>query len=301
MPKSRQPIEYLDDVIKLITDVVDDKSTHSHRVFPSVINNVTSLIPEGGQEPTLQMPTNTKAGLIEFFAIVILMHRVNVHYLGPRYNTRTDHLLHKTVSVFLKYLVSDLERVNLAGSCPMEHVYRLILNKVNAEDTPVKIIRETMEHRGRGEVSYSDYISRYWTDHHKRLSQQFGIVFTPDEIVDFVHHSVVDILNTEFDGLKRGVKMMDPFTGAGIFVTRLLESGVIPPEDLEYKYLNDIHGQEIVIYSYYTAVMYISTTYEKITGNYLTFQNIVLTDTFQLYEHGDTKTNYSQSAQSKLI
>ena len=292
MPKSRQPIEYLDDVIKLITDVVDDKSTHSHRVFPSVINNVTSLIPEGGQAPEDLhqgpiMPDNTKAGIIEFLAIVILMHRVNVHYLGTRYNFRTDHLLHKTVAMFLCYLVGDLERVSLYGSCPMEHTYRLILNKVNAEDTPVKIIKETddgRERRGRDEVTYSDYISRYWNDHHKRLSSKYGIVFSPDEVVDFINRSVVDILNTEFDGLKRGVTIMDPFLGAGIFVTRLLETGVIPPEDLEYKYLNDIFGQEIVLYSYYTAIMNISTTYENVTGKYLTFQNISLMDTFQTYE-----------------
>ena len=276
--KPKQPIEYLDSVIALITSVVDDESTHCHRTFKSVIRNIESLIPEGGQNfesGKVRMPNTTKEGIIEFIAIAILMHRINVHFLGTNYNNRTDHVMHQTLAAFCRYFVGDLERVNLIGSCPMEHTYRLVLNKVGGEDAELPELRTATNN----DQHLSDYVSKYWNKYHSKLSKMYGIVFTPAEAVDFIVHSVNDIYE-----LKRGVAIQDPFMGAGIFITRLLETRIIPAEDLEYKYLNDIFGNEIVLYSYYIAILNISKTYEKVTGTYLTFQNLSLADTFQLYE-----------------
>ena len=270
--RERQPIEYFDSVVELITKVVDDKTTHSHRVFNSVINNVKSLVPDGGYNEESKMPAVHKEGIIEFISILITMHRVNTHYLGNNYNNRTDHILHKTVAVFLRYFIGDLERVNLIGSCPLEHTYNFILDRVgctNKDFTELSTEYNTL----------SDYVGRYWNTYHKGLTRRFGVVYTPHEVVDFTIRSAADI--TPFN---RGITILDPFNGAGLWLMRLLEIGVIANDDLEYKYRNDIFGNEIMLYSFYVGVMNISNTYELVTGRYETFQNLRLCDTFQLHE-----------------
>ncbi|WP_375682156.1 DEAD/DEAH box helicase family protein, partial [Bartonella sp. CE47NXGY] len=88
-----------------------------------------------------------------------------------------------------------------------------------------------------------------------RTVEKLGIVYTPIEVVDFIIHSVDDVLRNEFGKSlgARGVSILDPFTGTGTFITRLLQSNLIKPEDMEYKYRYDIHANEIVLLAYYIA------------------------------------------------
>ncbi|MBU6994051.1 MAG: DEAD/DEAH box helicase [Ferrovum myxofaciens] len=123
-----------------------------------------------------------------------------------------------------------------------------------------------------------------------RMSERLGIVYTPVEVVDFIIHSVNHILKVEFDQTlgSPGVHILDPFTGTGTFITRLLQSGLITPEELPYKYQNEIHANEIVLLAYYIAAINIEATYHGIVGGeYKPFEGICLTDTFQLYEKED--------------
>ena len=114
-----------------------------------------------------------------------------------------------------------------------------------------------------------------------------GIVFTPVEIVDFIIHSIEDVLNKYFDKSigDEGIHILDPFTGTGTFIVRLLQSGLISKEDLLRKYMNEIHANEIVLLSYYIAAINIEETFHSITDNdYKPFDGIVLTDTFESTE-----------------
>ncbi len=72
----------------------------------------------------------------------------------------------------------------------------------------------------------------------KKTTDRLGIVYTPVEVVDFIIHSVDDVLRNEFGKSlgSRGVSILDPFTGTGTFITRLLQSNLIKPEDMEYKF-----------------------------------------------------------------
>lgn len=120
---------------------------------------------------------------------------------------------------------------------------------------------------------------------------KLGIVYTPVECVDFIIHSVDDILKKEFNTslTEENVHILDPFTGTGTFITRLLQSGLIRPEDMERKYRNEIHCNEIVLLAYYIADVNIESVYHDIMKpeKYLQYDGICLTDTFQLNEHGD--------------
>ncbi|WP_273755709.1 type ISP restriction/modification enzyme [Bartonella sp. MM73XJBT.G] len=123
-----------------------------------------------------------------------------------------------------------------------------------------------------------------------RTVEKLGIVYTPIEVVDFIIHSVDDVLRHEFGKSlgSRGVSILDPFTGTGTFITRLLQSKLIKPEDMEYKYRYDIHANEIVLLAYYIAAINIEATYHGLMkGNYIPFKHIGLTDTFHLFEKKD--------------
>jgi predicted helicase len=92
-----------------------------------------------------------------------------------------------------------------------------------------------------------------------------GIVYTPVEIVDFIIHSVEDILQKEFGRSMsdENVHILDPFAGTGTFITRLLQSGIIKDEDLIRKYLKEIHANEIVLLAYYIASINVENVYHE--------------------------------------
>ena len=135
-----------------------------------------------------------------------------------------------------------------------------------------------------------------------RMTERLGIVYTPVEVVDFIIHSVEHVLNTEFGKsmADENVHILDPFTGTGTFITRLLQSGIIPKDKLPHKYQNEIHANEIVLLAYYIAAINIEATYHGILNNnihgendgmsaieYQPFNGICLTDTFEMDEKGD--------------
>ena len=123
-----------------------------------------------------------------------------------------------------------------------------------------------------------------------RMTERLGIVYTPVEVVDFIIHSVNDLLRQEFGQTlgSQGVHIVDPFAGTGTFITRLLQSGLIKPEEMSHKYRHEIHANEIVLLAYYIAAINIEAVYHSLMGGeYVRFEGICLTDTFQMYESED--------------
>ena len=122
-----------------------------------------------------------------------------------------------------------------------------------------------------------------------RTVEKLGIVYTPVEVVDFIIRSVGYILRREFGRSlsDENVHILDPFTGTGTFITRLLQSGLISREALERKYGREIHANEIVLMAYYIASVNIENVFHDLMGpdkEYHPFEGICLTDTFQLGE-----------------
>lgn len=117
---------------------------------------------------------------------------------------------------------------------------------------------------------------------------KLGIVYTPVEVVDFIIKSVDYVLRDKFNSSlnDKGVHVLDPFTGTGTFIVRLLRSGLIDIDNLLYKYTNEIHANEIVLLAYYIATINIEETFHDLIGaeKYTQFEGIVLTDTFAMTE-----------------
>lgn len=133
-----------------------------------------------------------------------------------------------------------------------------------------------------------DLYEKFFKGAFPKTVEQMGIVYTPIECVDFILHSVESVMKNEFNAslADSGVHILDPFTGTGTFITRLLQSGIIPKERLREKYLHEIHCNEIVLLSYYIADVNIESTYHELmkSDEYLNYDGICLTDTFQLGE-----------------
>lgn len=147
--------------------------------------------------------------------------------------------------------------------------------------------------KGKQEIIKNLY-EKFFKAAFPKTVEQLGIVYTPVECVDFILRSVNDILKKEFQSSlsAENVHILDPFTGTGTFVTRLLQlEDLIHDKDLERKYLHEIHCNEIVLLAYYVADVNIeSVFYDRVNKQqYEKFDNICLTDTFELT---NKKENY---------
>ncbi len=126
----------------------------------------------------------------------------------------------------------------------------------------------------------------------KKEADRLGIVYTPVEVVDFLLESADHLLRSEFGrGLSdEGVHVLDPFTGTGIFLVRLLQSALVRDTDLERKYRRELWANEIVLLAYYIASVHIEEAFRGRrgeSGGYEPFRGIALTDTFDLRSKKD--------------
>ena len=129
---------------------------------------------------------------------------------------------------------------------------------------------------------------RFFATAMKKDADRLGIVYTPVEIVDFILASADQVLRDEFGRSlsDEGVQVLDPFTGTGIFLVRLLQSALIRDADLTRKYRGELHANELVLLAYYIAAIHIEEAFHGRRGSesaYEPFGGIVLTDTFNLH------------------
>ena len=122
---------------------------------------------------------------------------------------------------------------------------------------------------------YEDFYKAY----NPAAADRLGVVYTPNEVVDFIIRGTDHLLEKHFGKTLAddNVQILDPATGTGTFVTNLIN--YLPADRLEYKYLNEIHANEVAILPYYIANLNIEYTYQEKTGRYLEFPNLCFVDT----------------------
>lgn len=122
----------------------------------------------------------------------------------------------------------------------------------------------------------------------RKQSEKLGIVYTPIEVVDFILRATNGILkkhfNTDFND--KNITIFDPFTGTGSFIARLLskESDLISDEALKEKFQNHLFAFDIVLLSYYIALINITQAAQNRDSSLKNFKNIALTDSLDIYE-----------------
>ena len=167
-----------------------------------------------------------------------------------------DFAAHNPVSQVMQRMVDALDDSDLdAETDSLEKFYasvRVRASEVTSASGKQQVIKELYE--------------RFFQKAFKRDADKLGIVYTPVEIVDFILRAADDVSKQHFGrGLSdESVHILDPFTGTGTFMVRLLQSGLIDPKDLARKYANELHATEIMLLAYYVAAVNIETTFNAL-------------------------------------
>ena len=193
------------------------------------------------------------------------------------------------VSQVMQSMIDTLDEANIdAETATLDSFYehiRMLVGGIDSAEGRQKVIVELYE--------------KFFKKVVPKTASSLGIVYTPVEIVDFINRSVNDLLREYFDGASlsdEGVHVLDPFTGTGTFIARMIQSGLITPDALPRKYASELHANELMLLAYYIAAINIETAYRGAvaahTGAepdaYEPFSGIVLTDTFQMTESDDS-------------
>lgn len=212
---------------------------------------------------------------------------------APVFNALFDHydfIEHNPVAQVMQRMVTALEKYNLGDETEsLEKFYesvRIRASEVTSASGKQQVIKELYE--------------RFFRKAFKKQAESLGIVYTPVEIVDFIIRAADDVSRKHFGkGLTdEGVCILDPFAGTSTFMVRLLQSGIIKPEDLARKYASELFATEIMLLAYYVSAVNIETTYNALRAEeakrnnqpepaYEPFMGIALADTFQIHEDGD--------------
>ncbi len=201
---------------------------------------------------------------------------------------------HNPISVAMQRVIDKLS----------EHGLEKERNSLQAFYTSVKRRAEGVDTAEGKQKIIVELYDKFFRSAFPKMVERLGIVYTPTEVVDFVLHSVEHILKTELNSslADDDIHTLDPFTGTGTFITRLLQSDIIPRNKLPQKYKRELHINEIVLLAYYIATINIETTYHVLCskassnqngGNvagsiaYEPFNGACLTDTFLPDGKGD--------------
>ena len=218
-------------------------------------------------------------GITENKAISLLAQHLVTRPIFDALFSEFEFAKHNPVSVAMEGMVrtlrfdhgTDSETRELAG------FYKSVQRRVQYVDTAEKKQR-----------IIADLYQEFFEVAFPKDKESLGIVYTPVEAVDFIVRSVEDILNEDFElsVSDSGVDVLDPFVGTGTFITRLLSSGIVRPEDMVRKYTQELHANEINLLAYYIASVNIEMTFqEALEGtDYIPFKGIIFADSFEAQE-----------------
>ncbi len=178
---------------------------------------------------------------------------------------------HNTIAAELEKLIGILftyaERRNLLNS--IEHYYEAI-------SATAASITDHHEKQKFLKVLYENFYKVY----NPKAADRLGVVYTPNEIVQFMVKITNFLLFQHFGKTlaDKNVDILDPATGTATFVCEIVENA-IPKDQLDYKYKNEIHANEVAILPYYIANLNIEFTFKQKMQYYAEFPNLCFVDT----------------------
>ncbi len=193
--------------------------------------------------------------------------------------------LEKLIEILFTYS----ERKNLMGN--IEHYY-------DAINSAAAGITDHHEKQKFLKVLYENFYKVY----NPKAADRLGVVYTPNEIVNFMVESTEYLLYKHFGKTlaDKNVDILDPATGTATFVTSIIDH--IPNQDLLYKYKNEIHANEVAILPYYIANLNIEFMFKQKMGYYEEFKNLCFVDTLDntnaLLYSGKQETMFGLSSEN---
>ena len=257
------------------------------------ITRITALLDGGDTEVTVEFDRfleglrgNLNDGISRSDAVEMLAQHLITRPVFDALFGGYDFAAANPVAQTMERMLAVLDRHSLSKETKsLEKFYDSVRMRVDGVDTA----------EGRQKLIVQLYDTFFRTAFAKTVDK-LGIVYTPVEIVDFILRSADDVLHEHFGQrlTDEGVHVLDGFTGTGTFLVRLLQLGLIKPEDLARKYANELHANEILLLAYYIATVNIETTYQDLmsgslgeSAEYAAFPGLILTDTFQSWEDDD--------------
>jgi predicted helicase len=133
-------------------------------------------------------------------------------------------------------------------------------------------------------VVYENFYKAY----NPKGADRLGIVYTPSELIKFMIEGTDHLLEKHFGKTlaSKNVEILDPATGTGTYICDLIE--YLPKQNLQHKFLHELHANEIAILPYYIANLNIEYTYRQKMGEYEQFPNICFVDTLDNLGFGFT-------------
>lgn len=263
--------------ITRITALLTNKDSKEYKAFDEFLNELRDDLNE----------SITEQEAIEMLAQHIITKPVfDALFEGHNFTN------HNPVSIAMQGVLDVLQEQNLEKESESLHKFY----------ESVKMRAAGIDNAAGKQRIILELYDKFFKNAFPKMTERLGIVYTPVEVVDFIIHSVNDVLQQEFGQTlgSKGVHIIDPFTGTGTFITRLLQSGLISKEELAYKYQNEIHANEIILLAYYIAAINIEAVYHSIMdGEYQPFEGICLTDTFQLHEKEDLVSHMFEANSSR--
>ncbi|MGE0085010.1 MAG: N-6 DNA methylase [Desulfococcaceae bacterium] len=177
---------------------------------------------------------------------------------------------HNNIARELEKLIEILftfsERKNLMGN--IEHYYDTI-------NSAAACIADHHEKQKFLKVLYENFYKVY----NPKAADRLGVVYTPNEIVQFMVESTDFLLHRHFGKTlaDKNVEILDPATGTGTFVSAIIDH--IPSQHLAHKYKNEIYANEVAILPYYIANLNVEYTFKQRMGYYEEFKNLCFVDT----------------------
>ncbi len=260
--------------------IAEVAAKHTERITALVTQDPAPEVAEQFDTFVTALRANLNDGISVTDAISMLSQHLITKPVFDALFEGYDFAAHNPVSVVMQRMVDTLAGNNLESeTATLQSFYDSVQRRATGIDNPEgkqRIITELYEN--------------FFTKAFPKQADAMGIVYTPVEIVDFILRSVDELSRRHFGvGLTdRDVHVLDPFTGTGTFMVRLIESGIIEPHDLARKYAEELHATEIMLLAYYIAAINIEATYHGVQGGmYVPFEGIVLGDTFQMSEDKD--------------
>jgi predicted helicase len=142
---------------------------------------------------------------------------------------------------------------------------------------------------------------RFFQGFSKQTADTHGIVYTPQPIVQFMCHSVEEVLKSEFGTGLNGaeVSILDPCTGTGNFIVNVMRQ--IPARDLPRVYERQLNANEIMLLPYYVAALNIEHEYYAKTNEYLPFKRLCFVDTLDMDERAQAQLEFMSKENTERI
>ncbi|OPG37382.1 DEAD/DEAH box helicase [Helicobacter pylori] len=235
----------------------------------------------------------------EFFDNFLTSLRENIHQ-----NIREDEALDMITSHIITKPIFDAifgdNIKNPISKALDKMVEKLSTLGLQGETKDLKNLYESVKTeaaRAKSQKSQQELIKNlyntFFKEAFRKQSEKLGIVYTPIEVVDFILRATNGILkkhfNTDFND--QSITIFDPFTGTGSFIARLLskENNLISDEALKEKFQKNLFAFDIVLLSYYIALINITQAAQNRDSSLKNFKNIALTDSLDYLEEKSDK------------